>query len=206
MKEQKEQKRNWRELLLSAIKSRGLTEMSTAARAAYDVMTGPERREALLQLLEREADHEMRGQAQRLERAAEIARVRAESEQYRRILERRHGRPFETLEQANDYDDQVWVEAIEAKRRGQDERRKQLFEEISERIRMSWSPELLAQEFALGDGTLTTWAAATIEQHERRITMLEQNIRGNGQAIQRHEAAVLEIMTARAETLAEAVA
>lgn len=167
-------------------------------------MTSAERRVALLELLETAAEREIRDQFRLTEKAAEIARIRETSEQYRAALERRHGRKFSTLEEANDYDDTVWLEAIDAKKREQAERRKLLFDEISTRIRMHWSPELLAQEFALGDGTLTTWATATIEQHEKRIKLLEQNIRGNGVVIQRHEAAVIEIMEKRAETLAEA--
>lgn len=199
-------KRNWRDLLVSAIKSRGLTEASMVAKDAYAVMTTPERRSALISLLEAEAEREMRQHVRSVERSAEIARINSESARFKAALERRHKRPFETLEQANDYDDQVWIEAIDAKRREQEERRKILFDEISTRIKMAWSTELLAQEFALGDGTLTTWAMATIEQHEQRINMLAQNIRGNGVAIQRHEAAVIKIMEARAETLAEATA
>lgn len=197
--------RNWRDLLASAIKSRGLTETSTVAKDAYAVMTSTERRGALLELLAGVAEREIREGFRRGERAAELARIRTESESYRRILEKRHGRPFVSLEEANDYDDQIWTEAIDAKKREQDDRRKLLFDEISTRIRMNWSPTLLAQEFALGDGSLTTWAAATIEQHEQRISLLAQNIRGNGVAVQRHEAAVIEIMEHRAETLAEAV-
>ena len=42
----------------------------------------------------------------------------------------------------------------------------------ADEVRLETTRELLGTVFALGDGAETTWAAATVDQHEQRIGML----------------------------------
>lgn len=80
-----------------------------------------------------------------------------------------------------------------------------LLEEYRKAVIVEWTEELLAGQFATGDGKRVTWGKATVEQHVARIAMLTQNVRGNLDAIQRHEAAVVAIREAEATCLREAV-
>lgn len=73
-------------------------------------------------------------------------------------------------------------------------------------LRMEWTTELLASSFALGDGTSTTWGAATIAQHEQRIGMLTDHAGATLETAARHRAAVEAIRTAGAERLDQVVA
>lgn len=79
----------------------------------------------------------------------------------------------------------------------------QLLEEYRREVIVDWTTELLNSEFALGDGTTTTWAAATVDQHLARIGLLERNVRGNLDAIQRHEAAIATITNNDVTSLSE---
>lgn len=80
-----------------------------------------------------------------------------------------------------------------------------LLEEYRKAVIVNWTAELLASEFAIGDGTRVTWGTATVEQHAARISMLTKNVRGNLDAIQRHEAAIATIKEQQAGNLAQAV-
>lgn len=198
--------RHWQKLIKNASKSQGLGQASTVAAVVYEAMSPSERRETLLTLLTEAAEHEIRANVRYTEKNSEtLARISQSAEDLRHALEQRHGREFSSLAEANDHDDLVWREAIRAKREQQDDRRVRLFAELTARVEMDWTENLLRQEFALGDGTVTTWAAATIEQHEQRTEMLARNITGNGDALKRHDAAVMAIMEAHADSLADAL-
>jgi len=80
-----------------------------------------------------------------------------------------------------------------------------LLEEYAKAVIVDWTAELLASDFALGDGFRVTWGDATVQQHATRIMLLRQNVRGNLDTIQRHEAAIATINERGATSLAEAV-
>lgn len=73
-------------------------------------------------------------------------------------------------------------------------------------LRMEWTAELLATEFALGDGRRVTWGSATLAEHEQRAAMLEQNAVANAEAAARHRSAIQALGLAGAPNLAELVA
>jgi hypothetical protein len=190
---------------VNASRSQGLSQASTVANSVIACLTPGERRRALIELVTAEVEQAIRENTRFTEREAQRRNVEEESERCRRLLEERHGRAFTSLEEANDFDDHEWAKKLAEKRREQDRRRQELAEQLMERLHMEWNASLLASSFALGDGTQTTWGEATVEQHEQRIRMLEANIRGNGEALQRHEAAVISIMEARVSTLNQRV-
>jgi hypothetical protein len=80
-----------------------------------------------------------------------------------------------------------------------------LLEEYRKAVIVDWTNELLAAEFALGDGVRVTWGNATAQQHATRIVLLRQNVRGNLDTIQRHEAAIAAITEKGVASLSEAV-
>jgi hypothetical protein len=170
----------------------------------YDAMTATERKATLIELLTEQAEGQIRENVRTVERRAERSSVFEKSKQYREMLENRHGRTFESLKEANDFDDDAWKAIVQDKREEQDRRRAKVFSELTERLHMQWTDELLSKDFAVGDGSIVTWADATIEQHEARVEMLFVNVQGNGDAIRRHEAAVIDILENRVSTLAEA--
>jgi hypothetical protein len=196
--------RNWQKLIKSACSSQGLSKASTVAVAVYDAMTATERKATLIELLTEQAEGQIRENVRTVERRAERSSVFEKSKQYREMLENRHGRTFESLKEANDFDDDAWKAIVQDKREEQDRRRAKVFSELTERLHMQWTDELLSKDFAVGDGSIVTWADATIEQHEARVEMLFVNVQGNGDAIRRHEAAVIDILENRVSTLAEA--
>jgi len=63
--------------------------------------------------------------------------------------------------------------------------------------------DLLALTFALPDGTVTTWGAATIDQHQQRIDLLAKQRDGLQVTINQHQAAIEQIVAAGASCLAE---
>lgn len=62
---------------------------------------------------------------------------------------------------------------------------------------------LLAETFALGDGSRVSWGEATVEQHEQRIAMLARLRDGIDATIARHRAAVEGIRAAGVKCLAD---
>ena len=80
-----------------------------------------------------------------------------------------------------------------------------LLEEYRAAIIVDWTSELLAAEFATGDGRRVTWGQATVEVHVGRIQMLTANVRGNLDAIRRHEAAIQTISDLGGSCLDEVV-
>jgi len=67
---------------------------------------------------------------------------------------------------------------------------RELIERESEHVRLKTTRELLATMFALGDGTRTTWGAATVAQHRQRIESLTVNAAGIVETATRHRAAI----------------
>jgi hypothetical protein len=79
-------------------------------------------------------------------------------------------------------------------------------EEYKKTVIMEWTTELLNSEFALGDGTTTTWGDATREQHEARMELHGRNALAGMEGYARHAAAVEELERTGAESLREALA
>lgn len=73
-------------------------------------------------------------------------------------------------------------------------------------LKVRWTSELLASEFALGDGTNVTWGGATVEQHESRMRMHKSNAIAGVEGYARHAAAIQELRAKDARTLNEALA
>lgn len=80
-----------------------------------------------------------------------------------------------------------------------------LLDEYRRVVIVEWTAELLDSEFAVGDGRRVTWGAATVDEHVARIRLLTSNVRGNLDAIARHEAAIRAIQESSTASLAEAV-
>lgn len=76
-------------------------------------------------------------------------------------------------------------------------------EKFRQEVRLEITEELLAAEFALGDGRMVTWGAATVAEHTQRMDLLLGNAHGNLETARRHQAAVQMISEAGVATLAE---
>ena len=64
-----------------------------------------------------------------------------------------------------------------------------------------WAPELLAGTFAVGDGTVVSFADATIEQHEARASLLESYAAGTLETASIHRRAIADCIAAHQLTL-----
>lgn len=73
----------------------------------------------------------------------------------------------------------------------------------SDRAGSSGVKGLLVQRFALGDGTSVEWGAATVDQHETRIAMLQRMRDGIDLTIDRHRSAIEAIHEAGVTCLAD---
>lgn len=76
-------------------------------------------------------------------------------------------------------------------------------EDFQQSIRLEVTAELLASEFAVGDGTRTTWGEATAEQHLARAALLERQGFGTLETAARHRAAVEMLSSSGSITLSE---
>lgn len=65
-----------------------------------------------------------------------------------------------------------------------------IVQEFADTMRLEITRELLATEFALGDGVRVTWGDATVDQHKQRIELLQANALANTEAAARHMAAL----------------
>jgi hypothetical protein len=70
-------------------------------------------------------------------------------------------------------------------------------QQYTDTIRAEWTRELLGSTFALPDGSMVTWGAATVAQHTQRIDMFTRNAR--------HEEAVRQLQASDASCLAELI-
>lgn len=77
---------------------------------------------------------------------------------------------------------------------------------LAEEKLLAWTEDLLGAEFRLSDGTLTTWGAATLEQHRERVEMFTKNATASALGAGRHLQAVQELEAAKASTLNDLVA
>jgi hypothetical protein len=82
----------------------------------------------------------------------------------------------------------------------------ELLDEYATDLRMEWTAELLESDFALGDGTHVTWGDATIDQHQKRVDMLQATAQGTLETAARHQRAIIDLESAGAETLRELAA
>lgn len=78
-----------------------------------------------------------------------------------------------------------------------------LIDETAQQVRLETTVELLSSVFALGDGTETTWGAATVAQHEQRLQMLAKNASGVVETAALHRKAIEMIRAAGVSCLAE---
>lgn len=72
---------------------------------------------------------------------------------------------------------------------------------LAEEKLIVWTRDLLSAEFRLADGTLTSWGAATIEQHRERVEMFTKNATASTMGAGRHLQAVQELEASGAPTL-----
>jgi hypothetical protein len=75
---------------------------------------------------------------------------------------------------------------------------------VREQAIVEWTEELLASEFATGDGTHVTWGEASLEQHEVRAEMHRQNVVGGLEGAARHQQAIALICRSGTKNLNEA--
>jgi hypothetical protein len=78
-----------------------------------------------------------------------------------------------------------------------------ILDDYAAALRVDWTAELLASEFAMPDGTRTTWGEATITQHRERVAMFTVNAQANIEGAARHQRAIDELTTSGAATLGD---
>lgn len=97
------------------------------------------------------------------------------------------------------------AERAEADAKRFQEARRRLMDEyetaLKKEFRTEWEAELLACEFALPDGTVTTWGEASLEQHEIRREMFKKNAAANMEGAARHAQAVEALQSSGAPNL-----
>lgn len=77
--------------------------------------------------------------------------------------------------------------------------------QYSAAVRMEWTAELLATDFALPTGERVTWGDATLEQHGARVALLSANAAANMEAAARHEKALEALKLTGVATLNDLV-
>lgn len=82
---------------------------------------------------------------------------------------------------------------------------RRIIDEYAEALKIEWTADLLASEFALPDGSRTTWGDASIAQHRARVEMFTSNAQANIEGAARHEKAIAELEAAGTPTLADLV-
>jgi hypothetical protein len=61
---------------------------------------------------------------------------------------------------------------------------------LAQQFELQITTKLLTSTFALGDGRLVTWGAATIPEHRQRMVLLQKNAAGNIETAARHAKAI----------------
>lgn len=82
---------------------------------------------------------------------------------------------------------------------------KRLLDSYRDSLRMEWTEELRQSTFALRDGTLVTWGAASRAHHEERVAIFRANAEANLEGAARHMAAIDTLESTGADCLDEAV-
>lgn len=195
--------KKWQSLIQQMSKFGRLSESCKVADDSIAAMTAPMKREALRYFITAYVEEQIRARTRAIEAASELAASKIEAERCRQRLSQRHGRDFATIEEANAYDDDVVLKSVREKREAEERRREEIGKSLLEQLHVRWSAELLESGIKLGDGSFTTWGAATILQHEARIRMLMGNVTGNIDTMKRHEAAVIALTGSGAACLNE---
>lgn len=78
-------------------------------------------------------------------------------------------------------------------------------QQVAERRWLDITEKLLAKTFALGDGTRVSWGRATVQQHKRRVAMLNRMALGDVETATRHLMAVNRIEATTGATCLEDV-
>jgi len=78
-----------------------------------------------------------------------------------------------------------------------------IVDEVRNEAKLELTAELLGSTFALGNGRVTTWGAASIADHETRLAMLTRQIEGNALTATLHEKAIELIREHEASCLNE---
>jgi hypothetical protein len=75
-------------------------------------------------------------------------------------------------------------------------------ESLAADLREEWSAELLRDRFVLPDGSLVSWAEATVDDHRVRAEYLEGLAAGNAETAAIHRRAISDCLDAHVESLA----
>lgn len=151
---------------------------------------------------------------------AELIRARLRSSTLSIEREAEQPRPPKTRPRRGTRAYDWWATETEEGRAYEDEREKSrqrhldklvgkinaIVDDYKDQLRIEWTAQLLASEIAMPDGTLTTWGAATIEQHEARAAMFEANAVANAEGAARHLKAIDELRAAGVGCLRDLVA
>lgn len=81
-----------------------------------------------------------------------------------------------------------------------------ILDDYAAALRVEWTSELLASEFAMPDGVRTTWGEATIDQHRERLAMFTANAQANIEGAARHQKAIDELSASGATSLRDLLA
>jgi hypothetical protein len=132
-----------------------------------------------------------------------LAAERAADAERQRKFDERNSRPEVVAERERR--DHEYAEERDAIRERHWARMHQLVSDFAMDLRLQWTAELLASEFALPDGSAVTWGDATVEQHEARREMFAANAVANVEGAARHKAAITALTSADAKCLNDLV-
>lgn len=72
-------------------------------------------------------------------------------------------------------------------------------------LRLEWTQDLLAEQFALRDGTKVAWGEATVDQHQDRIDMFMSQAAAGIEGAARHQQALDDLTASGARSLNDLV-
>jgi hypothetical protein len=164
------------------------TDLAEATERAVSRLSYADLRHAAGRYLMDQARQQWRTEQAERERQATLQKI--QTPEYQRRTRERHAKvDAERKERAT----KLWGDIHQA------------MADYESSIKVKWAEELLDTGFALPDGTLTTWGDATVEQHNSRIRMLNDQARASTENAARHLKAVNTIGEAGAANLREAV-
>lgn len=82
-------------------------------------------------------------------------------------------------------------------------RLRDIISDFESALRVTWDRELLDSEFALPDGSVTTWGEATVPQHQERCDMHTRNAQSGIEGAARHQRAIKDLTITSTATLNE---